>query len=89
MSTTDAAPTPISMASSKSPNFLHERRAMEETRLARLGKPKREPSPEPDLFNPGQGSPDAWQLGELVEDFSQASAAPKHLSLHLCLDLGT
>ncbi|KAF2032072.1 DUF1917-domain-containing protein [Setomelanomma holmii] len=50
-------------------NFLLDRRAMEEARLARLGKRKREPSPEPALFNPAQGCPDAWQLGESVDDF--------------------
>jgi hypothetical protein len=42
---------------------------MEEARLARLGKRVREPSPEPVLCNPGQGSPDSWQLGESVDDF--------------------
>ncbi|KAH7075198.1 hypothetical protein FB567DRAFT_452916 [Paraphoma chrysanthemicola] len=50
-------------------NFMLERRAMEEARLARLGKRKREPSPVPELFNPAAGSPDAWQLGESVDDF--------------------
>jgi hypothetical protein len=42
---------------------------MEEARLVRLGKRKHEPSPEPIVFNPGQDSPDAWQLGESAEDF--------------------
>lgn len=42
---------------------------MEEARLARLGKRVREPSPEPVLCNPGQGSSDSWQLGESVDDF--------------------
>lgn len=51
------------------PNFPLDRRAMEESRLARLGKRVREPSPEPVLCNPGQGSPDSWQLGESVDDF--------------------
>jgi hypothetical protein len=57
------------LSNSKSPNFLLDRKAMEEARLARQGKRKREPSPDPVLFNPGQGSPDAWQLGESAEDF--------------------
>jgi len=56
-------------ASSKPSDFILDRRAMEEERLARLGKRKREPSPEPVLFNPGEGSLDAWQLGESVDDF--------------------
>ena len=46
---------------------------MEQERLARLGKRKREPSPEslptPELFNPLQGRSDAWQLGESVDNF--------------------
>jgi hypothetical protein len=54
---------------SKPMTFLLDRRAMEEARLARMGKRKREPSPEPVLFNLGQGSPDAWQLGESADDF--------------------
>jgi hypothetical protein len=57
------------LSNSKPPNFLLDRRVMEEARLARHGKRKREPSPEPVLFNPGQGSPDAWQLGESPDDF--------------------
>lgn len=50
-------------------SFSLDRRAMEEARRARLGKRKREPSPEPELFNPAQGCHDAWQLGESVDDF--------------------
>jgi hypothetical protein len=51
------------------PKFLLDRKTMEEAQLARLGKRKREPSPELILFNPDEGSPDAWQLGESAEDF--------------------
>lgn len=50
-------------------DFSFDRRAMEEARLARRGQQKRDTSPTPVLFNPGQGSPDAWQLGESVDDF--------------------
>jgi hypothetical protein len=57
------------LTNNKLPNFLLDRKAMEEARLARLGKRPREPSPESVLFNPGQGSPDAWQLGESVDEF--------------------
>ncbi|KAK1916336.1 hypothetical protein P3342_004155 [Pyrenophora teres f. teres] len=49
-----------------------DRKAMEQGRLARLGeKRKREPEPEPEvqLFNPLEGQPDAWQLGEPIDDF--------------------
>ncbi|EDU44534.1 conserved hypothetical protein [Pyrenophora tritici-repentis Pt-1C-BFP] len=47
-----------------------DRKAMEQERLARLGeKRKREPSPGPQLFNPLEGQPGAWQLGEPVDDF--------------------
>ncbi|KAI4650973.1 hypothetical protein J4E93_003331 [Alternaria ventricosa] len=49
------------------------RQAMEQERLARQGKRKREPSPVPasnlELFNPLEGQDDAWQLGEPVDDF--------------------
>jgi hypothetical protein len=67
--TDNRASEPSVVVHSKPPDFLLDRRAMEEARLARLGKRKREPSPKPVLFNPGQGSPDAWQLGESVDDF--------------------
>jgi hypothetical protein len=56
---------------------------MEEARLARLGKRKREPSPEPVLFNPGQGSPDAWQLDESAEDFVRR-LPPLTTSIYTC-----
>lgn len=48
-----------------------DRKAMEQERLARLGKRKRELSPIPshELFNPLEGQEDAWQLGEPVDDF--------------------
>ncbi|KAI4609952.1 hypothetical protein J4E83_008517 [Alternaria metachromatica] len=51
----------------------NDRQAMEQERLARQGKRKREPSPVPasnlELFNPLEGQDDAWQLGEPVDDF--------------------
>jgi hypothetical protein len=62
-------PDSPSQANSHDQGFPLDRRAMEVARLARLGDRKREPSPEPVLFNPGQGSLDAWQLGESVDDF--------------------
>jgi len=50
-----------------------DRQAMEQERLARQGKRKRERSPVPasnlELFNPLEGQDDAWQLGEPVDDF--------------------
>jgi hypothetical protein len=59
----------VSKASSKPTDFMLNRRAMEQERLGRLGKRKRKSSPPPALFNPAQGRPDAWQLGESVDDF--------------------
>jgi len=55
--------------SSKSTDFMLDRRAMEQERLGRLGKRKRAPSRPAALFNPAQGRPDAWQLGESTDDF--------------------
>jgi hypothetical protein len=59
-----------------------DRKAMEQERLARFGKRKRDASPSPqqakaqkpcpptlELFNFREGQSDAWQLGESVEDF--------------------
>ena len=47
-----------------------DRKAMEQERLARLGKRKREASPPGfELFNFREGCTDAWQLGEPVDDF--------------------
>ncbi|KAF1919379.1 hypothetical protein BDU57DRAFT_585560 [Ampelomyces quisqualis] len=65
----EAAQSSNSFTGNKPPNLLLNRKAMEEAQLARLGKRPRDPSPEPVLFNPGQGSPDAWQLGESVDEF--------------------
>lgn len=70
-------------ATSPSSAFPIDRRAMEEARLARLGKRKREPSPDAVLFNPGQGSPDAWQLGESAEDFVRR-LPPLTTSINTC-----
>jgi hypothetical protein len=70
-------------ANSKAPDVPIDRRAMEEARLMRLGKRKRELSPEPALSNPGQGSPDAWQLGESAADFVRR-LPPRTTSLFTC-----
>jgi hypothetical protein len=61
---------------------------MQEARLARLGERKREPSPEPVLFNPGQGSPDAWQLGESPNDFVRRLPPLTTSIIRLRLDMG-
>lgn len=60
---------PICPIDNNASDFLFDRRAMEEARPARRGPRKRSPSPAKVLFNPGQGSPDAWQLNESVDDF--------------------
>jgi hypothetical protein len=78
-----STPSSSTVANSEPLNVLIDRRAMEEARLARLGKRKREPSPEPVLFNPGQGSPDAWQLGESAEDFVRR-LPPLTTSIYTC-----
>jgi len=45
-------------------------KAIEQERLARLGeKRKRKREPEVEFFNPLDGRPDAWQLGEPVDEF--------------------
>lgn len=64
-------------------DFFFDRKVLEKERLARLGKRQREPSPEPALFNPGQGSHDAWQLGESVDDFVQR-LPPLTTQTHTC-----
>ncbi|KAF1937858.1 DUF1917-domain-containing protein [Clathrospora elynae] len=69
-----AAPNAGSATSSKLFNMSTiDRIAIEQERLARSGKRKRGASPEPaptlELFNPLQGRPDAWQLGESVDVF--------------------
>jgi hypothetical protein len=79
---------PFPSANNTPLNFVQERRAMQEARLARLGKRKREPSPEPVLFNPGQGSPDAWQLGESPNDFVRRLPPLTTSIIRLRLDMG-
>lgn len=59
----------ISNHSDGGSDFLPDRKAMEEARLARLGKRKRESSTDPSPYNPGQGRNDAWQLGESIDEF--------------------
>ncbi|KAH8726504.1 hypothetical protein GQ44DRAFT_705741 [Phaeosphaeriaceae sp. PMI808] len=51
------------------PSFALNRGATEEEKLFRLGKRKRESPQKPILFNPSQGSPNEWQMGESVDDF--------------------
>lgn len=63
------AAAPKATTNNNASDFLLDRTAMEEARLARRGPRKRSPSPAKVLFNPSQGSPDAWQLGESAEDF--------------------
>jgi hypothetical protein len=73
-----------------------DRKAMEQARLARLGRRGRDPSPEPrqvkarksslptlELFNPLEGRPDAWQLGEPVDDFIRR-LPPVTTSIYQC-----
>jgi hypothetical protein len=73
-----------------------DRKAMEQERLARLGKRVRDSSPEPrpakalkpssptfELFNPLEGQSDAWQLGESVDDFIKR-LPPFTTSLYTC-----
>ena len=73
-----------------------DRKAMEQERLARLGKRGRDSSPEPrsvkslkpssptlELFNPLEGQPDAWQLGESVDDFIKR-LPPFTTSIYTC-----
>jgi hypothetical protein len=64
-------------------NFMSDRQRMEEARPKRMGKRKREPSLEPALFNPGQGCPDAWQLGESADDFVRR-LPPRTTSVFTC-----
>ncbi|KAF1925817.1 DUF1917-domain-containing protein [Didymella exigua CBS 183.55] len=78
----DATPTkkPMPLTTSTRANKLPgfsglDRKTMEEERLARpcKGKRKRDISPEPtlrrELFNPMQGQPFCWQLGETADAF--------------------
>jgi hypothetical protein len=82
VSDVDATPTkkPMPLTTSKRANQLPassglDRKAMEEERLARLGKGKRKRDPSPglstnrELFNPMKGQPYSWQLGETADAF--------------------
>lgn len=64
-----------------------DRKAMEQERLARVGKQGRDlpkqTSPDPELFNLRQGCADAWQLGESVNDFIKR-LPPAATSLYTC-----
>lgn len=78
----DVTPTkkPMPLTTSTRANKLPgypglDRRTMEEERLARLGKGKRkredspESTPRCELFNPMEGQPFSWQLGETADAF--------------------
>ena len=82
VSDVDATPTkkPMPLTTSTRANRLPgpsglDRKAMEEERLARLGKGKRkrDPSlefaPRREKLNPMEGQPFSWQLGESAEEF--------------------
>jgi hypothetical protein len=65
-----------------------DRKAMEQERLSRLGKRRRDPSPEQEptkfeLFNPRAGHTDSWQLGESVDDFIRR-LSPTTTSIATC-----
>ena len=69
-------PLTTSTRANKLPGFSGlDRKALEEERLARLGKGKRKRGPSPEatpcreLFNPMEGQPFSWQLGETAEAF--------------------
>jgi hypothetical protein len=79
----EAPPRPASTMAAKLFDISgFDRIAMEQERLTRLGKRGRDSSPEPrpvkamkpssptlELCNPLEGRPDAWQLGESVDEF--------------------
>jgi hypothetical protein len=73
--TKKAVPLSTSTLANKLSGFSGlDRKAMEEERLSRLGncKRKRGPSPEVptrELFNPLEGQPYSWQLGETADTF--------------------
>lgn len=82
VSDVDATPTkkPMPLTTSTRANRLPgpsglDRKAMEEERLARLGKGKRKRDPSPEFaprrekLNPMEGQPFSWQLGESAEEF--------------------
>jgi hypothetical protein len=72
--TADVVPlSSLNLANKASGFFAFDRKSMEEERLARLGKRKRDAEDELveqlELFNIFEGDPYAWQLGESVDDF--------------------
>jgi hypothetical protein len=92
----DATPTkkPMPLTTSTRANKLPalsglDRKTMEEERLARLGKGKRkreispEPTPRRELFNPMEGQPFCWQLGETADAFVKR-APPRSTSALTC-----
>lgn len=92
----DATPTkkPMPLTTSTRANKLpgisgFNRKAMEDERLARLGKGKRkrETSPEPttrrELFNPMDGEPFCWQMGETADAFVRR-VPPRSTSASTC-----
>ncbi|KAF2108703.1 hypothetical protein BDV96DRAFT_670716 [Lophiotrema nucula] len=60
---------PFTASNATSGILGQDRKAMEEERLERLGKKKPTQNPALGLHNIHEGEPNAWQLGESVEDF--------------------
>lgn len=92
----DATPTkkPMPLTTSTRANKLPgcsvlDRKAMEQERLTRLGKGKRkretspEPAPRRELFNPMEGQPFCWQLGETADAFVKR-VPPRSTSVLTC-----
>jgi hypothetical protein len=92
----DATPTkkPMPLTTSTRANKLPgfsglDRKAMEEERLARLGKGKRkretspESAPRREVFNPMEGQPFCWQLGETADAFVKR-VPPRSTSVLTC-----
>jgi hypothetical protein len=72
--TADVVPLSSSTLANKASAFsTHDRKTMEEERLARLGKRKRDSqdgmAKRVELSNAFEGNPHAWQLGESADDF--------------------
>ena len=81
-------PLTTSTRANKLPGFSGlNRKTMEEERLARLGKRKRDPSPDAkshrELFNPMEGQPYSWQLGETADAFVKR-VPPRGTSADVC-----
>jgi hypothetical protein len=90
----DATPTkkPMPLTTSTRANKLpgfsgFDRKATEKERLARLGKRKRDLSPDAsaqrELFDPMKGQPFSWQLGETADAFIKR-VPPRTTSADIC-----